>query len=160
MDEQPKRARFRPAKIISGGQTGVDRAALNVAIELGIPHGGHCPRGRLAEDGRIPPCYHLVEMPTPAYAARTEQNVRDADATLIISPQPLSGGTALTARIAGGCGKPQLTVDPSESSAPDAVAEWLDMWKPTVLNVADPRESQQPGIADATKLLLAEIFAA
>jgi hypothetical protein len=73
-----------PSKIISGGQTGVDRAALDAAIELGIPHGGHCPRGRRAEDGRIPDRYQLTETDSAQYRVRTERNVLDADATLIL----------------------------------------------------------------------------
>ncbi len=84
------------AKIISGGQTGVDRAALDVAIELELPCGGWCPRGRLAEDGTVPDRYPLQETRSAEYAERTERNVIDSDGTLIIATRPLTGGTALT----------------------------------------------------------------
>src|SRR6266851_4977853 len=96
------------AKIISGGQTGVDRAALDVALELGIPCGGWCPKGRRAEDGRIPKRYPLVETPTPAYPVRTEWNVRDSDGTLVLARGQASGGTALTIEFATDYGKPCL----------------------------------------------------
>mgnify|MGYP003793290687 CR=1 FL=1 len=87
-------------KIVSGGQTGVDRAALDVAMQLGIPVGGWCPRGRRAEDGRIPDSYPLREASSVNYAKRTELNVRDSDGTLILSGGPLTGGTALTESLA------------------------------------------------------------
>jgi len=87
-------------KIISGGQTGADRAALDAAIELDIPHGGWIPKGRKTEDGGLPEKYHLKEMPTGSYAARTEQNVIDSDGTLIVSHGKLNGGSALTRRLA------------------------------------------------------------
>ena len=87
-------------KIISGGQTGVDRAALDVAVELEIPHGGWCPKGRLAEDGRIPDSYKLRETTSREYAVRTEQNVLDSDGTLILYRESISGGTELTLRLA------------------------------------------------------------
>src|SRR4030042_6079458 len=87
-------------KILSGGQTGADRSALDVAIALGISHGGWCPRGRLAEDGRIPDRYQLRETDYREYAVRTEQNVVDSDATLILCSGVLSGGTELTLRLA------------------------------------------------------------
>ena len=83
-------------KIISGGQTGADRAALDVAIKLNIPHGGWVPKGRPAEDGPIHTKYQLKEMPTDSYSDRTEQNVADSDGTLIISHGELTGGSAFT----------------------------------------------------------------
>jgi len=83
-------------KIISGGQTGADRAALDVAIKLSIPHGGWIPKGRKAEDGPLPEIYKLKEMPTDSYPARTEQNVIDSDGTLIIARGKLTGGTDYT----------------------------------------------------------------
>ena len=87
-------------KIISGGQTGVDRAALVAAIKLTIPHGGLIPQGRLTEDGPLPPEYQLQETPSNSYADRTEKNVMDADATLIISRGPLNGGSEYTREMA------------------------------------------------------------
>ncbi len=98
-------------KIISGGQTGVDRAALDAAIELGIAHGGWCPLGRLAEDGRIPERYQLCETDSPEYAVRTERNVAESDTTLILFRGWISGGTELTLRLAQRYGRPHLAVD-------------------------------------------------
>src|SRR5688572_80983 len=96
-------------KIISGGQTGADQAALDFALEHGIPHGGWCPKGRLSEDGCIPEKYQLREMPTDAYPARTEKNVLDSDGTVIISISPrLSRGSLLTLKKAQEHGKPVL----------------------------------------------------
>ncbi|PSQ85488.1 MAG: molybdenum cofactor carrier, partial [Bacteroidetes bacterium QH_2_63_10] len=83
-------------KIISGGQTGVDRAALDAALAFNVPVGGWCPKGRRAEDGQIPDRYPLEETPSEAYEQRTAWNVRDSDGTLIITDGSLEGGTALT----------------------------------------------------------------
>jgi len=101
-------------KIISGGQTGADRAALDVAIKLGIPHGGWIPKGRLAENGMIPAEYKLQEMPTDSYAARTEQNVIDSDGTLIVSHGKLTGGSELTLEFAIQHKKKLLHIDLNE----------------------------------------------
>ncbi len=146
----------RPQLIISGGQTGVDRAALDVAIALGIPHGGWCPRGRRAEDGRAPDHYLLRETATVRYGVRTRLNVEQADATLIIAPSPLSGGTRLTLECALQAKKPCLMVEPDPNHAATQIAHWL-VSQPFAresqhaaagytLNVAGPRESQLPGI--------------
>ena len=97
-------------KIISGGQTGADRAALDVAIELNIPHGGWIPKGRKTEDGLLPDKYQLKEMSTASYPKRTEKNVIDADGTLILTHGKLSGGSALTVKIAMKHGRPYLDV--------------------------------------------------
>lgn len=150
----------RPSKIISGGQTGADRAALDAAIELGIAHGGWCPRGRRAEDGPIPARYSLEETDSPEYAVRTELNIRGSDATLIVGEPPLSGGTALTERLACRHGKPYLLISPSaaDEQAVATVRQWLQAGKYTVLNVAGPRESQLPGIGRRTFELLLAIF--
>ncbi len=94
-----------PEKIVSGGQTGVDRAALDAALALGVPCGGWCPRGRRAEDGEIPARYPLRETPLPTYEQRTEWNVRDADGTLVLTRGPASGGTALTLALAERLGR-------------------------------------------------------
>src|SRR5437870_10377236 len=93
-------------KIISGGQTGVDRAALDVALELGLPCGGWCPRGRRAEDGPIPERYPLQEMKSPAYPPRTARNVRDSDGTVILTRGQPDRGTALTIELAERYRKP------------------------------------------------------
>src|SRR5262245_54833883 len=87
-------------KIISGGQSGVDRAALDVALELGIPCGGWCPKGRRAEDGPLPDRYPLDETQTSFYPERTRRNVRDSDGTLILADGAAKGGTALTIELA------------------------------------------------------------
>ena len=141
-------------RIISGGQSGVDRAALDVALELGIPCGGWCPRGRRAEDGRIPERYPLRETLSGGYAQRTEWNVRDADATLVLHRGGLCGGTALTVALARRQGKPCLTVDLATAAEPAEVGAWLDAERVAVLNVAGPRESQAPGIGEQVRALL------
>ena len=128
-------------KIISGGQTGVDRAALDVAIELGIPCGGWCPQGRRSEDGVIPEQYPLQEAPTSNYADRTALNVRDSDGTLILAKEPVRGGTALTLKMADRYGRPCLIVDPRDAKSVAEVLEWLKEKNIKVLNVAGPRES-------------------
>jgi len=145
-------------KIISGGQTGVDRAALDAAISLGISHGGWCPRGRLAEDGRIPDRYQLEEADSPEYRVRTEWNVRDSDATLILCRGPLTGGTELTACLAREYERPHRVVDLRASEPAEVVCDWLAEHRVAVLNVAGPRESQSPGIAKAAREFLAELF--
>lgn len=132
--------------IVSGGQTGVDRAALDAAIELRIPHGGWCPRGRLAEDGRIPDEYQLRESHSSEYPVRTEQNVLDSDATLILYRGRLSGGTELTRRLAQQHRRPYLVVDLDGSPDAAEVRRWLEQQQVGTLNVAGPRESQSPGI--------------
>ncbi len=133
-------------RVVSGGQTGVDRAALDAAIALGVPHGGWCPRGRRAEDGVIPERYRLREHASEDYAARTEQNVVDSDATLILGRGPLTGGTALTRELAVRHGKPHLVVELGDSPDPAAVRHWIRARHVGTLNVAGPRESLQPGI--------------
>jgi hypothetical protein len=145
--------------IISGGQTGVDRAALDAAIALGIQHGGWCPRGRLAEDGPIPDRYALRETASSEYRERTEQNVLDSDATLILHRGPLSGGTLLTRQLAVRHRKPCLTIDLTEPDKPATVREWLRTNNVTTLNVAGPRESQSSGIAALAERFLCQVFA-
>ena len=152
-----ERRRERPPrveKIISGGQTGVDRAALDVALAMGIQCGGWCPKGRRAEDGRIPSRYPLVEITSPTYAPRTRRNVRESDATLILFRGEPRGGTLLTARTAARLDKPCLSVDLDAPTALADVRVWLRENAISVLNVAGPRESQSPGITlEATRLL-------
>lgn len=141
-------------RIISGGQTGVDRAALDVAMDLGLRCGGWCPAGRAAEDGPIPADYPLVETASDDPAERTDLNVRDSDGTLIITTGKLAGGTALTEHCAIGRGKPFLVTDPADREAASGVREWLEANGIEVLNVAGPRESEAPGIYGLALALL------
>ena len=131
--------------VISGGQTGVDRGALDAAINLGIPHGGWCPKGRLAEDGKISSKYQLKETYSKMYAVRTRRNISQADATLIISPCPFIGGTLLAVKETTRQNKPLLVVYPTRTDYV-LISEWLLTHKVSVLNVAGPRESEQPEI--------------
>ena len=136
-------------KIISGGQTGVDRAALDFAIRHGFEHGGWCPRDRLAEDGVIPRIYQLRETDSADYDERTEKNVLDSDATLIVARvMELSGGTAFTKICAEQHGRPLLVVHERDgvSKSAASLAEFIKRHKVRTLNVAGPRESQAPGI--------------
>lgn len=142
---------FRPSRIVSGGQTGVDRGALEAAIAFGIEHGGWCPRGRLSEDGSIPSRYHLCEMDSSDYALRTEQNIIDSDATLILYEGPLRGGTLLTKRIAARLQKPWLAVPLSPAFDFEAVRRWICTIRPRVLNVAGPRASSHEGIEERAR---------
>ena len=135
-------------RLISGGQTGVDRAALNVAAEFGIPSGGWCPRGRRAEDGRIPARFPLKECTSRNYAVRTRLNVEESDGTLILSRGELTGGTALTESIARQSRKPCLVIDLMAEFDARPVEEWITENRIRTLNVAGPRESQQAGIFD------------
>jgi hypothetical protein len=140
-------------KIISGGQTGADRAALDVAIKMGIPHGGNVPKGRLAEDGPIPARYHLQEMPSDSYEARTEQNVIDSDGTLILSHGKLSGGTDYTREMTLKHKKQLLGIDLNLTGRFDAaslIASWIRMQKIEILNIAGPRASEDPQIYSDT----------
>lgn len=138
---------FQVQKIVSGGQTGVDRAALDWAIANDVPHGGWCPKGRLAVDGVISDRYNLRETESSGYRQRTKLNVRDSDATLILNIGSFDGGTALTAYQCEGAGKPWIVCQ--LDSGAEAIAKahkWLAEIKPTVLTVAGPREEKRPGI--------------
>lgn len=151
--------RLRVTSIVSGGQTGVDRAALDVARALEITIGGWCPKGRAAEDGPIDPAYPLRETPSARPSQRTEWNVRDSDGTLIVAPGALRGGTALTRRCAERLGKPHLVVSPTDPEAPQTIRKWCLASGITVLNVAGPRESQSPGIGAQTAAMLRRVLA-
>ncbi|MFC6285173.1 putative molybdenum carrier protein [Nocardioides sp. GCM10027113] len=148
--------RFPPSRLVSGGQTGADRAALDWAVRHGVPHGGWCPAGGLAEDRPDPPGLlddypGLRATPTAEYAVRTSWNVRDSDATLLLVPpgHALTGGTAYTRDEAVRLGRPHLMTDGTD---PEAVLDWLR--DGLVLNVAGPRESRVPGTYDCTTDLL------
>ncbi len=148
----------RPRRIVSGGQTGVDRAALDVALALGIECGGWCPRGRRAEDGPISPDYPLAETESQHYEDRTERNVLDSDGTLILTRGELGGGTALTHDLALRHGRPVLVVDLDRDAATAHVRDWIAAHRIATLNVAGPRESGRPGIHLAAKAFLEELL--
>jgi hypothetical protein len=135
-----------PLVIHSGGQTGVDRAALDAALAAGVPVGGWCPLGRRAEDGPIPARYPLRETPTPEVAERTRWNVRDADATLVLTRGAPLGGTATTLDAAEALGKPHFVVDLAQTTDVTPAVDWLRANGAAVLNVAGPRERTAPGI--------------
>ena len=142
-------------KIITGGQTGVDRAALDVALELGIPCGGWCPKGRIAENGLIPLHYPLVETEDAEYAERTRRNVADADGILILYAYSLDAGTRHTLKLGADLGRQSLTVDLMRDPDPADVLAWLVRFdKGVVINVAGPRESNSPGIYEQSVLYL------
>src|SRR5262249_55360364 len=131
-------------KVVSGGQTGADRAALDWAIAGGLPHGGWCPRGRRAEDGRIAPRYRLTETPSDDYLQRTEWNVRDADGTVILSlSATLTGGSKKTAEFAEALGKPWLHLarDGNDDDAGAHLGRFVEAHGIRILNVAGPRAS-------------------
>ena len=150
----------RIAQVVSGGQTGVDRAALDVALGAGLPCGGWCPKGRRAEDGHIPREYPVRETPTTRYPERTERNVRDSDGTLVLTQGKPRGGTALTIAFARRMGRPCLVLDLKTSPDPDAVRAWIATHGIRTLNVAGPRESEAPGIHDQAAALLGRVLRA
>lgn len=150
----------RVRKVVSGGQSGVDRAALDAALALGIPCGGWCPRDRYAEDGRIDDRYPIAETPSGDSAQRTEWNVRDSDGTLVLTGGEPSGGTALTIRLAKGMGRPFLVVDLSKAADPGRVRSWIRENRIGVLNVAGPRESGCPGIHGEALAFLRDVLSA
>jgi hypothetical protein len=163
-------------KIISGGQTGVDRGALDAALALEIPHGGCCPKGRLAEDGPIPAKYQLQETDSADYAVRTERNVLESDATLILcrwgrSPsfrrkngtipfRRLTGGTLLTKRLCEEYRKPHRVINLNRPPSKKTILEWLKKSNVQILNVAGPRESQYPGVQRQCREFLVALFTA
>ena len=148
-----------PERIVSGGQTGVDRAALDAALALGLACGGWCPKGRLAEDGRIHERYPLAETPSDDYSQRTEWNVRDSDGTLILYRGVLTGGSALTARLAERYDRPSLALDLGAPPDPLAIRHWIAQNQIRVLNVAGPRDSGAPGLYESARELLAAVLA-
>jgi len=146
--------------LISGGQTGVDRAALDFAMRAGIAHSGWCPLGRKAEDGVIPSRYLLREASTPLYQQRTQLNVRDSQATLIIKDDARrSRGTALTIRCAEKLHRPLMIVDITKYDC-DEIKKWLAGVQPQILNVAGPRGSESPAVAAAVSAILAMVLCA
>ncbi|MBX3439078.1 MAG: putative molybdenum carrier protein [Planctomycetaceae bacterium] len=149
---------FSIIRIVSGGQTGVDRAALEVALQLGLPCGGWCPRGRRAEDGRIPDRFPLTEASSDRYDVRTRLNVEESDGTLVLTMGDPVGGTALTVATAERVGKPLLVLDLDIQPRPDLVREWLSLHSIGTLNIAGPRESTSPGIGRLAAEFLTEVL--
>jgi len=131
-------------KIISGGQTGVDRAGLDAALKAGIPIGGYCPKGRRSEDGTIPDIYPLQELNSPDYSVRTEKNVVESDGTLILNKGELSSGTKRTHEYTTKHLKPCLIIQLEEPIEPAHVLRWIEGQQITTLNIAGPRESKYP----------------
>ncbi|MEN8117604.1 MAG: putative molybdenum carrier protein [Bacteroidota bacterium] len=127
-------------KIISGGQTGVDRGALDACLEDNFDCGGWCPNGRLAEDGKIPENYPLKEMKEKDYSFRTRQNVIDSDGTLIIAPANLTGGTILTRQYTTEQKKPLLIISSEQDI--QSITKWLTTNNIKTINVAGPRLSE------------------
>ena len=140
--------KFIIEKIVSGGQTGADRAALDAAIALGLPHGGYCPKGRRAEDGSIPARYILTETPGAHYLQRTEWNVRDSDGTVVFTiVKTATGGSRKTIEIARRLKKPCVHI--ARDAGGDAIQhlrDFIEAHDIRVLNVAGSRESKEPGI--------------
>lgn len=150
--------KYAMAMIISGGQTGVDRAALDFALAVGIHCSGWCPKGRRAEDGIIPLIYPLKEASSQLYQQRTRLNVRDSDATLIITDcNRRSRGTALTVKYAVKLGRPCLVVDIGDHDL-KKIKFWLNRFKPQILNLAGPRVSESPESAVLAMKILKSLF--
>lgn len=148
---------YMPKKIISGGQTGVDRGALDACLTRAFHCGGWCPKGRLAEDGKIDNKYPLLETPDSDYDTRTKYNVDSSDGTLIISPGNLPGGTLLTRQYVTKLDKPVLVIYPELStvnSFTNEILNWLVVHNIYILNVAGPRKSEwEPGYQISFKLI-------
>jgi hypothetical protein len=148
-------------KIISGGQTGADRSALDFAIDNNIPHGGWVPKGRITETGQLPQKYHLQEMATASYDVRTEQNVIDSDGTVIIFHGKLTGGSALTQTFAVKHQKPCLHLNMEKKTiaeAADSLNNWIGKNNIKILNVAGPRASKDDKIYQMTRDVLEAAF--
>jgi hypothetical protein len=149
-------------KIISGGQTGADRAALDAAMRQGIAHGGWIPKGRRAEDGPLTSAYRLREIPSENYAERTEKNVMDSDGTLIVSHGAPTGGTEYTRKMVLKHRKQMLHIDlnlhADLKAAASLVGDWLAIHHIETLNVAGPRASKDPHIYALTLALITHLL--
>ena len=144
-------------KIISGGQTGADQAALDAAIKFNIAHGGWVPKGRKTENGVLPEKYRMQEMDTANYAARTRRNVMDSDGTVLLARGPLSGGTLLTRKIAHQADRPCCHIDllaMDEFEGALMLNSFVTESDIRVLNVAGPRLSNDPGIYRSVKAVI------
>jgi hypothetical protein len=146
------------SKVVSGGQTGVDRAALDVALEVGIPCGGWCPKGRRAEDGPIPDRYPLEETPSTFYPQRTKWNVRDADGTLVLTVGRPDGGTGLTLALARRLKKLNRVVYLEKNPAIESIRAWIRKNDLRVLNIAGPRENGDQKIYAKAKRFLRRLL--
>lgn len=146
------------SRIVSGGQTGVDQAALQFALDRDLAHGGWCPRGRFCETGPIPDQFQLRESHSRKYWVRTEQNVIDSDGTLILFRGELSGGTAFTYRMTVKHRRPCLRIDLAQPVDPAQARHWLHEHDIVCLNVAGPRQSTAPGIDQQARKFLDSVF--
>ena len=138
---------MKAPKIISGGQTDVDRAALDDALKHGIDCGGWCPAGRLDEFGRIPDRYPVRELQAGGFTERTLQNVKDSDGTVVIYSRQIGGGTEQTVRLCVDLKRPHELIDASKIRVQDAaslIADFVRAKKIKILNVAGPRASEWP----------------
>lgn len=157
-------AGHRIAKLISGGQTGADRAGLDVAIALGIAYGGSIPSGRRTEDGHLPARYErMTELGSRHYQVRTEKNVIDADATLLFTGKKVGSGSALTKKVAEKYHKALLHINLGKKTDAEAVAEiipWLEETRPGVLNIAGSREAEAGGVYDRVCAVLTQVLTA
>ncbi|MGH8499526.1 MAG: putative molybdenum carrier protein [Methylococcales bacterium] len=156
--ESPVQSVWTAICVISGGQTGVDRAALDAALDFGLRIGGWCPKGRRAEDGRIPERYALHETESMDYAIRTKLNVRYSDASLILIRKTLQGGTLLTRRYAEMYRKEFWITALEPNREMQNVADWLKRNAVHRLNVAGPREGNAPGIYTQSYKWLQQLF--
>jgi hypothetical protein len=145
-------------KIVSGGQTGVDRAALDAGLYLKIEIGGWCPKGRLSEDGKIPDQYPLQETKSPAYPARTAANIKDSDGTLILYWGKMSGGTTLTFDLAFKMKKPCFAFNMEKPVSKEKVMKWIKDFQIYTLNIAGPRGSRSPKIYTDSLEKIKELF--
>ena len=144
--------------VVSGGQTGVDRAALRAARTHGFDCGGWCPKGRRAEDGTIPLEFSMQETDSSEYSVRTQLNVRDSNATLILACGVLDTGTRLTAEFAQAQSKPFQIVNLVVGTTPTETLEWIWRYPINILNIAGPRESESPGIEQVATDWLQRLF--
>jgi Circularly permutated YpsA SLOG family len=150
---------MKPITIVSGGQTGADRAALDWGLEHGVPCVGWCPKGRKAEDGPIDAKYPLKETPSASYIQRTEWNVRDSDATVLFSIDlTLTGGSKKTVELARKHRKPWLHLCAREKSAAEELSAFVEQHRVRVLNVAGPRASSEPGVGEFVITVLDKTF--
>lgn len=155
---------FKLIGVISGGQTGADRAGLDAAMKLGIRTGGFCPKGRKAEDGVIPPIYPMRETSSSDYPPRTRKNVADADVTILFYYDIYDGGTKLTREICEELGKPCLELAIASSWKPSYTAKLIkklilqQVKRDFIINIAGPRESRCPGLQKMSDPWLTSLF--